>query len=1041
MNIFLRPCALAKRFPSRGVFALCFYFLRISTTGTHFIEGKRTQNLELQTMFIHLNVHSNYSFCRGASRIEDLVDSVKARGMPAMALTDTNGVYGLVWFLQYAQERGLRPIVGSELRTDTERAVVLARNRRGYETLCRIISRRLSETCFCLSDALMEDRENLVVMSDQLPLLRALGRQNGTSQIYVELNDPGAEPPLLDFSRRSGIPPVATNDVYFVDPSGFPLHRLLRAIDLNTCLSRLPREELAGEDRWLKPEAEMARRYPHVPGALENAERIASECSGNLDLGGLVFPSYTPPEGMDAFEYLREECYRGAEWRYGELSDSVLKRLGHELEIIKDKGFATYFLVVRDIVRQSARTCGRGSAAASLVSYCLGITHVEPITHNLFFERFLNEGRVDPPDIDIDFPWDERDGVFDYVFRKYGSERVAMISNHVGFRVRAAVREVAKVYGLPEQEIKSVTERMGYFWRLSQLEDSIKHHPVYKDMDLKPPWPEIVHLATKLEGYPRHVSVHCGGIVVVPDRVDRYVPVEPAPKGVPIVQWEKDQAEDAGLIKIDLLGNRSLAVIRDVLSAIRENYGTDIDYERWDPTVDSRTRDFMRRGDTMGVFYVESPSMRQLQKKCGTGDFDHLVIHSSIIRPAANRYIREYVRRLRGGEYQSLHPILDEVLHETYGIMVYQEDVSKIAMAMAGFSAADADLLRKIISKKRAGRRLEDYREMFFSGAASRGISREVSGEVWDMIMSFSGYSFCKPHSASYALVSYKSCYLRAHYPAEFMAAVLTNRGGYYSAFAYISEARRMGLRVLLPDVNASRREYRGKGKTIRVGLMQLKGLRETALQAIIEERRNGPYASFDDFLRRVRLDIADVKILVKAGACDSISGRATRPEMIWKALAHHEARSSRHPEIRTLFEDMEPVAPPRVPRYSARTILEHELETLDFLISRHPLSLYAARLSTLRYIRGADLHRHVGKRITTVGWWVTGKVVSTRQDEPMEFISFEDTSALYETTFFPQAYARFCHMMNRSRPYVMTGLVEEDFGTVSLTVDSVRFL
>ena len=560
-------------------------------------------------------------------------------------------------------------------------------------------------------------------------------------------------------------------------------------------------------------------------------------------------------------------------------------------------------------------------------------------------------------------------------------------------------------------------------------------------MELKDPWPEIVRLAVKLDGYPRHMSVHCGGIVIVPDRIDRYVPVEPAPKGVPIIQWEKDQAEDAGLIKIDLLGNRSLAVIRDALAAIKENYGTEIDYEQWDPTTDAKTQDLIRRGDTIGVFYVESPSMRQLQQKCQTGDFDHLVIHSSIIRPAANKYIREYVRRLRGGSYQSLHPILDEVLGETYGIMVYQEDVSRIAMAMAGFNASDADLLRKILSKKRAGKKLEDYKEMFYAGAAARKVPRKVVDEVWEMILSFSGYSFCKPHSASYALVSYKSCYLRAHYPAEFIAAVLTNQGGYYSPFAYVSEARRMGLRVLLPDVNESRKAYWGKDKTIRVGLMQLKGLRETALEAILEERKKRPFSSLEDFLCRVDIDPADVKILIKAGAMDSISGGATRPEMIWKALAWNEVRAARRPVMRSLFQDMPAVVPPQVPQYSARTILEHELETLDFLISRHPLSLYSQPLSKLRYVRGADLPKYVGKRVTTVGWWVTGKLIATKDDEPMEFISFEDTSALYETVFFPQAYARFCHMLNRSRPYVLTGVVEEEFGVVTLTVDSVRLL
>jgi error-prone DNA polymerase len=991
-------------------------------------------------MFVHLHVHSNYTFCRGASRIEALVDAALGRGMSAMALTDTNGLYGLVWFLQYAAERGLRPVVGAELRTDTERATLLARNRDGYETLCRIISRRRLEADFCLSQALIERRENLIVLSDQISLLSALGRQNGTSDLYVELNDPGTEPPLVQFSRTTGIPMAATNDVYFVDPTDFSMHRLLRAIDLNASLSRIPPEELVSEDRWLKPEEAMARRYPHLTKALENTERIAAECSAP-DMGKLVFPSIELPGGADAFEYLKEECYRGAERRYGELSDSVRKRLEHELKIIEDKGFASYFLIVRDIVRQSARTCGRGSAAASLVSYCLGITHVEPITHNLFFERFLNEGRTDPPDIDIDFPWDERDGIFDYVFRKYGAGRAAMISNHVGFRTRAATREVAKVYGLPEQEIKAVTQRMGYYWALDGLEDFVKHHPVFKDMELKDPWPEIIRLAVKLDGYPRHMSVHCGGIVIVPDRIDRYVPVEPAPKGVPIIQWEKDQAEDAGLIKIDLLGNRSLAVIRDVLAAVRENYGIEIDYEQWDPTTDARTRDLMRKGDTIGVFYVESPSMRQLQQKCRTGDFDHLVIHSSIIRPAANKYIREYVRRLRGNPYQSLHPILDEVLRETYGIMVYQEDVSRIAMAMAGFNASDADLLRKILSKKRAAKKLEDFKERFYVGSAARNVPPKAIDEVWDMILSFSGYSFCKPHSASYALVSYKSCYLRAHYPAEFIAAVLTNQGGYYSSFAYVSEARRMGLRVLMPDVNESRKEYWGRDKFVRVGLMQLKGLHEAALQAILDERKKGPFRSFDDFLNRVEMDPADVKILIKAGAVDGISGGATRPEMIWKALAWHEARVSRRPVMRSLFQDMPSVAPPPTPQYSARTVLEHELETLDFLISRHPLSLYEQALSKFSHVKGADLAKYIGKRVTTVGWWVTGKLISTRDEEPMEFISFEDTSALYETTFFPQAYARFCHILNRSRPYVLTGAVEEEFGAIALTVDSVRLL
>lgn len=992
-------------------------------------------------MFVHLHVHSNFSFCRGASRVEELVDAALARGMSAMALTDINGLYGLVWFLQYAAGRGLRPVVGAELRTNGERAVLLARNRNGYETLCATVSRRQTDPGFSLTGSLLEKREDLIVISDQITLLQALGKQNGTGCLYAELNDPRVEAPLLRFCRASGVPPVATNDVYFADPSDFALHQLLRAIDLNTCLSRLPPGEVADAGRWLKPEELMARRYPHIPSALENTGRITADCAADLGLGALVFPRFECSDGLDAFEHLREECYRGAERRYGELSDSVRKRLEHELGIIRDKGFADYFLIVRDIVRQSARTCGRGSAAASLVAYCLGITHVEPVTHNLFFERFLNEGRSDPPDIDIDFPWDERDRIFDYVFARYGAARAAMISNHVGFRPRAATREIAKVYGLPEQEISAVTRRMGYYWSLRNLEERMSNNPMYKDIDLKPPWPEIFRLAARLRGFPRHMSVHCGGIVIVPDRIDRYVPVERAPKGLPIIQWEKDQAEDAGLIKIDLLGNRSLSVIRDALAAVHENYGIAIDYDQWDPTEDAATQELFRRGDTIGVFYTESPSIRQLQRKCRTGDFDHLVIHSSIIRPAANRYIREYVRRLRGGRYVPLHPILEEVLRETRGIMVYQEDVSRIAMAMAGFTASDADLLRKILSKKRPGGKLEDYHERFRAGAKNRGVPEPVIDEVWQMIMSFSGYSFCKPHSASYALLSFKSAYLRAHYPAEFIAAVLSNQGGYYSAFEYVSEARRMGLRVLMPDINESRREYRGVNRSVRVGLMQLKGLHEAALDAVLHERRKRPFVSLADFLDRVDIDVADVKVLIKSGAFDSIAAGSTRPELIWQALAWHEARTARRAVARTLFRDIPPVTPPRVPQYGSRTILEHELETLGFLISRHPLSLYSGPLSKIRYVRGVDLPRHVGKRITTIGWWVTGKLISTKNDEPMEFISFEDTSALYETVFFPEAYARFCHMLNRSRPYVLTGKVDEEFGVCTLVVDSVQLV
>ncbi|HXI03275.1 MAG TPA: DNA polymerase III subunit alpha, partial [Candidatus Saccharimonadales bacterium] len=743
----------------------------------------------------------------------------------------------------------------------------------------------------------------------------------------------------------------------------------------------------------------------------------------------------------------RRRAYEGSIRRYGAVTKAVQERLERELGIIRAKGFAGYFLVVADIVSRSPRTCGRGSAAASLVSYALGITHVDPLRYDLYFDRFLNMGRVDPPDIDVDFAWDERDEVIAHVLSSCGEDRAAMVCNHLCFRGRAAVREVAKVYGLPEDEIGAVTKRLGRFWAAGTAEEMIRIHPLFKDVRLQRPWPDILAWASRLEGHPRHLSVHCGGVVIVPDAIWDHVPIQPSAKGVNVIQWEKDQTEDAGLVKIDLLGNRSLAVIRDALAAVEEHHGVTVPYDRFNPLEDLRTKDLIRRGDTVGVFYVESPAMRQLQEKTLTGEFERLVVHSSIIRPAANAYIREYVRRLRGGAYRAIHPLLDDLMPETFGIMVYQEDVAKVAIAMAGFDAASADDLRKVLSKKHKEKRLADHRRRFYEGAAVRGFERGVVDAVWEMILSFGGYSFCKPHSASYALVSFKSAYLKAHYPAEFMAAVLSNQGGYYSTFAYISECRRMGLEILPPDVNASAIPYTGCNGSVRTGLMQIHRMKEASRRAVAEGRRNGPYRSLEDFLARVEIDPADVRLLILSGAFDAIAGGRTRPEMMWRWAIWNGGRLPvRAGPAASLFagEIAEPSAPvPGSPGdYDPRKVLSDEIDTLGFLMSRHPLTLHRHAVSRIRGVVPArDLRAHIGRRVTTVGWLVTGKVVDTREGEPMEFVSFEDTTALYETTFFPEAYAKFCHMLSYTRPYVLRGKVEEDFGAISLTVSGLGFL
>jgi error-prone DNA polymerase len=1013
--------------------------------------------------------------------------------------------------------------VEGDVKNASERAILLAESSRGYRRICRIISdyhlcrgvpggpgggrtghwaatkkrgagrnwpgggRRVGRITlpdsFSLKQALLEDRRGIRLLvpvgnsaggagDAGLQLAEAIRKETGPEKMAMMIAPGRSHRREVEWARKAAVDVVATPDVFFVDPEGLSQHRLLRAIHKNTKLSRLVDRDCVAKNSWLMPANRLERHLPDLPGALRAATETATACAmKSPPWGPVIFPRFRAGDNgesgggardlspSESYELLKKMAYEGAVRRYGAMTRPVQERLDRELTIIKAKGFAEYFLVVAEIVTRAPRTCGRGSAAASLVSYALGITHVDAVRYDLYFERFLNMGREDPPDIDVDFPWDERDDVLEDVFSRYGEDRAAMVANHLCFRGRASVREVAKVYGLSQDEIGKVTRRLGLTWATGPAREMIDAHPLFKDITLDRPWPEILDRAAKLEGHPRHLSVHCGGVVIVPGAIWDHVPIQPAAKGVNVIQWEKDQAEDAGLVKIDLLGNRSLAVIRDALAAVEAGNGVVIPYDRFNPLQDLRTKEMIRTGDTVGVFYVESPAMRQLQQKTATGEFERLVIHSSIIRPAANKYIREYVRRLRGGSYKSIHPLVDEILPDSFGIMVYQEDVAKVVIAMAGFDAASADNLRKVLSKKHKAKKLAEYRKQFESCAAARGFTLEVVEAVWQMILSFGGYSFCKPHSASYALVSFKSAYLRAHYPAEFMAAVISNRGGYYATFAYISECRRMGLQILPPDVNDSAIAYTGGDGRVRVGLMQVQGMKSASREEIVDRRRDGPYRSFEDFLARTGIDPADVRLLIKAGAFDAIAGGRTRPELMWRWTSWSARRPvpgkgrGRKAEPRPsagllfpLFPDDEcgggSLVPGGIGDYDPKKVLSDEIETLGFLISRHPLTLYREEIRRLRRVVAAkDLGTQVGREVVTVGWLVTGKVVQTRDGEPMEFVSFEDTTALYETTFFPEIYKRFCHMLSYTRPYALRGKVEEDMGAVTLTVSGLKFL
>ncbi len=967
-----------------------------------------------------LSVTSHYSLLHGVLSPQAICTRARELGYSAVALTDRDNLYGLPVFLQSCKEQGLRAIIASELSVCDDTILLYAHGDRGYGNLCRLISEKHCDRNFNLTNSLKSDSTGIYGVTDSISLLSAL---DGVLPLYYRMTRPRKLPLWI---REHQIQPLVIPHAAFTCKSQFDIHHLLRAIDCNTTLSRLNNEELLKPDALINPWDAVRDRFEVFEDAIKETVKFSEKIVSRGDFGKFLMPSFASENSSK--EMLRQKAFEGAKRRYGGLSDAVVKRLDYELNLIESKNFSGYFLVVDDIVKQSPRTCGRGSGAASIVAYSLGITNVDPIRYDLMFERFLNPGRTDPPDIDVDFAWDERDDVLHYVFQKYGKEHTAMVATHQTCGIRMAVREVARVYGCTEQEISDVTKRMPWFAEISEQEGELEAAfglwPQTKHLKLDPPWPAILSTAQKIIGMPRGIGTHCGGVIITPVPINRAAPIQYSAKGFPILQWEKDGAEAMGLVKIDLLGNRSLAVIRDAVANVKSN-GYSIDESTWDPQGDRATVDLLARGQSMGVFYVESPAMRLLQKKSGKGDFEHLVIHSSIIRPAANSYIKSYIERLHGKPYKALHPLLAEVLKETFGIMVYQEDVSKVAMALAGFSFEEADILRKIMSKKTKSKKFEDYKKRFFDEAVKRGVEQRVIGQIWNMMLSFSGYSFCKPHSASYVQVSFQSAYLKAHYPAEFMAAVLSNYGGYYSTQAYISEAMRLGVEVVPPDVNMSDVKYYSGKNRIYTGLCQIKGLTGNAQKRIVSERLAGnDYRNMEDFHRRTELGEADLECLILAGAFDNVCKKLNRSQQFW--------------QMRSLYRCKNGSTTPSLKPISDTQYLAYQYKMLGFLTPNHPIA-YVKCSERNRLIKIADVDKCLGKLISFLGWCITSKTVSTKTGQNMDFVTFEDETGTCETVLFPQVYQKYAWLLGHQSAVVISGRVTEEFGVKTVEIRSVR--
>lgn len=607
-----------------------------------------------------------------------------------------------------------------------------------------------------------------------------------------------------------------------------------------------------------------------------------------------------------------------------------------------------------------------------------------------------------------------------------------MVASQVFLRPRSAVREVAKVYGLSNEEIKSITKRIGYHRSRTDLARWVSTDPRFVNTHIDDTIIDVLKQSEKIIGAFRYLSVHPGGVIIVPDEIRKYVPVLMAPKGVQIVEWEKDQVEDSGLLKIDILGNRSLAVVRDTIKQINLNYGRKkansryVDYHQIQPIGDAKTEELMKAGRTMGVFYIESPATRQLLTKAGVVDFEHVVIYSSIIRPAANRFTTIMLERIHGKPWKLLHPDLN-FLKESYGIMVYEEQVSKAARVLAGFGYAEADALRKTMSRDSMQNLIPGWKKKFILKAQKRGYTNKLIEEVWDMIASFVGYSFCKPHSASYAMLSFTCAYLKAHFTAEFLASVISNQGGFYSAYAYLSEARRFGITILPPHINRSNKEYKGKEKKIRMGLMSIKGLQDKAIKSILDERKAGDFQSLDNFLLRVDLGLADAIALTNSGCFDKLESNLSHKEIAYRIAHFYLSDGSTEPI--TNQPSKEPL--------SWNEKRELELKSFGFPISSHPLEPYFETIN--KWVKKAvDIPKYIGKSIYLAGVYITRKETQTHRRDPMEFLTLEDETEIYECVLFPEVFRKYGDLLHWEKLFLLRGTVEEVFGVFTITIEKL---
>lgn len=1056
--------------------------------------------------FVHLHLHSEYSLLDGACRFESLPKRVAELGMTAVACTDHGNLFGVVNFSDACKAHGIKPIIGAELYITTEsrhkkrvdggnrssanHILVLAENSEGYANLCKLSSigylegfyrkpridfealaahsKGLIITTACLKglvpEALSQDdfnraREYLGTFRD------IVGREN----LYVELMDHGIPeqrkilPHLIDLAKREDLRVIATNDCHYLTRDDARIHDILLCVQTGAKLSDPNRMRYEPEEFYLKSPEEMYQIFAEIPEACRETLAIAERCNVELQFGQKLLPVFKTPDGSTPEEYLRRLAYEGLHARYGSPTEEHIKRLEHELETICRMGFASYFLVVWDFVHYAKLNDipvgpGRGSAAGALVAYCLGITDIDPLKHNLLFERFLNPERVSMPDIDMDFCYENRGRVIEYVKQKYGERNVAQIITFGTLKPKNAVRDVGRVLEVPLDKVERICKLIPDMLKPEKGEKAIdcalRDGPELKALyDSDPEARQIIDYARQIEGMARHASTHAAGVVICDRDLTEVLPLYKVTDSNDIVtQFPMGIVERLGLLKMDFLGLKNLTIIENALKSIRKNHGVEIDWQKVG-LEDSETYKLLRAGRTLGVFQLESEGMRKLVRELAPTRFEDLVALLALYRPGplgTNMHM-EFVECKHGRkEVIYDHPALEPILRDTYGMILYQEQVMQIAQVLAGFSLGQADLMRRAMGKKKKDE-MAKIRNDFISGAVSRGVEPELAERIFEKIEYFSGYGFNKSHSAAYALISYRTAYLKAHYPVEYLAALMTNAiGGKKEEMEkYFSEANELGIKILPPDVNESDKYFTASHGSIRFGLAGIKNVGEAAVEAILNARKNGgKFQDFVNFCERVDLTLLNSRMLeslIKVGAFDSLCVRRsqlleTYPHLIELIQERKRERELGQDSLFDMFAGdkhlqgagafvLESWELPDIPEISSQQKMEFEKELLGFYVSEHPMKPYEpdvdafataslARLIESKPKDGDELVSVIGR----VGE-VTRK--TDRQGRNMAFAEVTDTFASIEAIFFADPYSKYADLLFRDNVLWLTGRLD----------------